>query len=94
MSQIQAFANNHSTQFARVLAKLIRKHISYHPQLTTQFNQFNHSMYLHRVLYAYHKYSFKHSRLKPSMQAHFVRMLRRNPQQLINTAHTPTAHFK
>jgi hypothetical protein len=93
MSQIQAFANNHSTQFAQTLSTLIQQHISPHPQLTTQFNQFNHSMYLHRVLYAYHKYSFKHSRHKPSMQAAYVRMLQNNPQLLINAANTPTAHF-
>lgn len=93
MSQIQSFANNHSTQFARVLAKLIRKHIAYHPQLTTAFNQFNHNMYLHRVLYAYYKSATKHSRNTTHMQAYFVRMLRNNPQQLINCAHTPTAYI-
>ena len=93
MSQIQSFANNHSTQFARVLAKLIRKHMPYHPQLSTQFNQFNYTMYLHRVLYAYHKYSSNHSRHSQSMQAHFVRMLRNTPQQLINAANTPTAYM-
>jgi hypothetical protein len=93
MSQIQTFANNHSTQFARVLAKLIAKHIAPNPQLTAAFNQFNHTMYLHRVLYAYHKYSIKHSRLKPSMQARFVLMLRKNPQQLVTCANTPTAYM-
>ena len=93
MSQIQTFANNHSTQFARVLAKLIRKHIAPNAQFNTAFNQFNHSIYLHRVLYAYHKYSSKHSRHTQFMQAAYVRMLRRKPQQLINCANTPTGYM-
>ena len=93
MSQIQTFANNHSTQFARVLAKLIRKHIAPNPQFNTALNQCNHSIYLHRVLYAYYKYSSKHSRHTQFLQAHFVRMLRNKPRQLINCAHTPTAYM-
>jgi hypothetical protein len=93
MSQIQTFANNHSTQLARILNKLVHKHISYNPQLTIAFNQFQHSMYLHRVLYAYHKYSSKHSRHTQYMQAHYVRMLRSKPQQLVNCANTPTAYM-
>lgn len=93
MSQIQTFANNHSTQFARVLAKLIRKHIAPNPQFNTAFNQFQSTMYLHRVLYAYHKYSSKHSRHTQYMQAHYVRMLRNKPQQLINCANTPTGYM-
>jgi hypothetical protein len=93
MSQIQSFANNHSTQFARVLAKLIRKHMPYHPQLTTAFNQYNQNMYLHRVLYAYYKSATQHSRHASFMQAYFVRMLRSNPQLLVKAANTPTAHF-
>jgi hypothetical protein len=93
MSQIQTFANNHSTQFARVLAKLISKHIAPNPQFNTAFNQFQSTMCLHRVLYAYHKYSSKHSRHTQSMQAHYVRMLRSKPQQLVNCANTPTAYM-
>ena len=93
MSQIQTFANNHSTQFARVLAKLISKHIAPNPQFNTAFNQFQSTMYLHRVLYAYHKYSSKHSRHTQYMQAHYVRMLRSKPQQLVNCANTPTAYM-
>jgi len=94
MSQRQAFANNHNTQLARIVSKLIRKHIPTNPQLTTAFNQFNHSMYLHRVLYKYHVSALKHTIHKPRMQAYFVRILRNNPQILVNTAHTPTAYQK
>lgn len=93
MSNIQKFANNQSTQFARVLAKLICKHVAPNPKLTAEFNQFNHTMYLHRVLYAYYKFSSKHSRQQPFMQAAFVRMLRNNPNQLVNCAKTPTAYI-
>lgn len=93
MSQIQTFANNHSTQLARIIRKLIRKHIPNNPQLNSQFNQFQHTMYLHRVLYAYHKYASKHSVHQPYLQAAFVRMLRNKPQQLINAANTPTAYM-
>ena len=93
MSQIQTFANNHSTQFARIIRKLVRKHIPYHPQLTTAFNQFNHSMYVHRVLYAYYKFASKTSVQKPRMQAAYVRMLRSKPHQLVNCANTPTAYL-
>ena len=93
MSQIQSFANNHSTQLARIIRKLIRKHIPNNPQLNSQFNQFNYTMYLHRVLYAYFKYSSKHSVNQPYMQAYYVRMLRNNPSQLVNCAHTPTAYM-
>jgi hypothetical protein len=93
MSQIQTFANNHSTQFARILAKLVSKHIPNNPQLNSQFNQFQSTMYLHRVLYAYHKFASKHSVHQPYMQAAFVRMLRNKPQQLVNCARTPTAYM-
>ena len=93
MSNIQKFANNQSTQFARVLAKLICKHVTPNPQLTAEFKQFNQSMYLHRVLYAYYKFASKHSRQQPYMQAAFVRMLRNNPTQLVNCAKTPTAYI-
>lgn len=93
MSQIQTFANNHSTQLARIIRKLVRKHIPYHPQLTTAFNQFNHSMYVHRVLYAYYKYSSKHSVHQPRMQAAYVRILRSKPHQLVNAANTPTVYM-
>ena len=93
MSQIQSFANNHSTQLARIISKLIRKHIPYNPQLTAAFNQFNYTTYLHRVLYAYHKYASKHSVYQPYMQAAYIRMLRNKPQQLVNCARTPTAYM-
>src|SRR6056300_1666113 len=93
MSNIQAFANNHSTQFARIIYKLIRKHIVVNSQLTAEFDQFNQSMYLHRVLYAYYKFASKHSRQQPYMQAAFVRMLRNSPNQLVNCAKTPTAYI-
>ena len=93
MSNIQKFANNQSTQFARIIHKLIRKHVTANPQLTAEFKQFNQSMYLHRVLYAYYKFSSKHSRQHPFMQAAFVRMLRNNPNQLVNCAKTPTAYI-
>lgn len=93
MSQIQTFANNHSTQFARIIRKLVRKHVPYHPQLTVAFNQYNHNMRVHRVLYAYYKFASKHSVHQPSLQAAFIRMLRRKPQQLVNAANTPTAYM-
>ena len=93
MSNIQAFANNHNTQLARIVSMLVRKHIPTNPQLTAKFNQFNRTMYLHRVLYAYYKFSSKHSRQQPFMQAAFVRMLRNNPNQLVNCAKTPTAYI-
>jgi len=92
MSQRQAFANNHSTKLARIISKLIRKHIPYNPQLTTAFNQFQYTMYLHRVLYKYHVSALPHTIHKPRMQAHFARILRNNPQLLVNVAHTPTAY--
>ncbi len=93
MSNIQAFANNHNTQLACIVSMLVRKHIPTNPKLTAEFNQFNHTMYLHRVLYAYYKFSSKHSRQQPFMQAAFVRMLRNNPNQLVNCAKTPTAYI-
>jgi len=93
MSQRQAFANNHSTKLARIVSKLVRKHIPNNPQLTTAFNQFQHSMYVHRVLYKYHVSALPHTIHKPRMQAHLVRILRNNPQLLVNVAHTPTAHM-
>ena len=93
MSNIQAFANNHNTQLARIVSMLVRKHIPTNPQLTVKFNQFNRTMYLHRVLYAYYKFASKHSRQQLYMQAAFVRMLRNNPNQLVNCAKTPTAYI-
>ena len=93
MSNIQKFANNQSTQFACIIYKLICKHVTPNSQLTAEFNQFNQSMYLHRVLYAYYKFASKHSVQQPYMQASFVRMLRNNPNQLVNCAKTPTAYI-
>ena len=93
MSNIQAFANNQSTQFARIIHKLIRKHIVVNSQLTAEFDQFNQSMYLHRVLYAYYKFASKASVQQPYMQAAYVRMLRSKPHQLVNCANTPTAYL-
>ena len=93
MSNIQVFANNHNTQLACIVSMLVRKHIPANPKLTAEFNQFNQTMYLHRVLYAYYKFSSKHSRQQPFMQAAFVRMLRNNPNQLVNCAKTPTAYI-
>jgi len=93
MSNVQQFANNHSTQFARLLAKLIRKHIPNHPKLTPAFNQANQSMYLHRVLYAYYKMTTKQTRHQKYMQAAALRNFRNNPHQLVNCANTPTAYL-
>ena len=93
MSQIQSFANNHSTQLARIIRKLVRMHIPYNPQLSVAFNQFKHSMYVHRVLYAYYKFASKHSVHQQYMQAAYVRMLRNKPSQLVNCANTPTAYM-
>ena len=92
MSQREAFANNHSTKLARIIYKLLRKHIAPNPQLTAQFNQFNYSMYVHRVLYKYHVSALPHTVHKQHLQAHYARILRRNPQLLVNIAHTPTAY--
>lgn len=99
MSQIQNFANNHSTKFARIIVKLVNKYMlapqpnTPNPVLNASFVSMQQQGYVHRVLYAYYKCTTQHSRNQCYMQAQFVRMLRNNPQYLVKVAHTPTAYM-
>ena len=96
MSNIQKFANNQSTQFAKLLTQLCIKHCNYHPVTVQQypnFHNFKSNMYTHRVLYAFYKLNPKRLVNMPHMQAAYVKMLRNNPKMLVNIANTPTAYI-
>ena len=85
MSKIQTFANTQNTQFAKLLSKLVTQHVCPHSSLN--------SIFVHRILYAFYKYNAKPDVTNTTMQAIFVRMLRKNTKTLRNIANTPTAYM-
>ena len=88
--QAEKFANNKNTKFAKLVKKLCIKYCSFetiHPK----FNNYLANMYTHRVLFAY-CYSLSTPSIANNTrnQGYFLKIMRRNADNLVAVANTPT----
>lgn len=88
--QAEKFANNKNTKFAKLVKKLCIKHCSFVSN-NPNFNNYLANMYTFRVLFAY-CYSLSTPSIANNThhQAYFLKIMRRNSDNLVAVANTPT----